>query len=106
MFLVIAFLGGMVSLLSPCTLPVIPLLFAGFRGQKHQLIAMLFGMVMMFTLVASLITVASDWVVSATLVGRWLALALLSLAALGLIFPSFAQRVAGPVLRLGNAINS
>jgi len=80
MFLVIAFLGGMVSLLSPCTLPVIPLLFAGFRGQKHQLIAMLFGMVMMFTLVASLITVASDWVVSATLVGRWLALALLSLA--------------------------
>jgi hypothetical protein len=57
-------------------------------------------------LVASLITVASDWVVSATLVGRWLALALLSLAALGLIFPSFAQRVAGPALRLGNAINS
>ena len=32
MFLVIAFLGGMISLLSPCTLPVIPLLFAGFQG--------------------------------------------------------------------------
>lgn len=67
MFLVIAFLGGMVSLLSPCTLPVIPLLFAGFRGQRRQLVAMLCGMVMMFTLVASLIAVASDWVVSALL---------------------------------------
>ena len=33
MFLIIAFLGGMISLLSPCTLPVIPLLFAGFRGN-------------------------------------------------------------------------
>jgi len=96
MFLLIAFLGGMVSLLSPCTLPVIPLLFAGFRGQKRQLIAMLFGMVIMFTLVASLIAVASDWVVSATIVGRWIALALLSLAALALIFPPFAQRIAGP----------
>ncbi|VTP68080.1 Uncharacterised protein [Leclercia adecarboxylata] len=88
---------GMVSLLSPCTLPVIPLfVLLAFAAQKHQLVAMLFGMVMMFTLVASLITVASDWVVSATLVGRWLALALLSLAALALIFPSFAQRIAGP----------
>lgn len=106
MFLVIAFLGGMVSLLSPCTLPVIPLLFAGFRGQRRQLIAMLCGMVIMFTAVASLITVASDWVVNATIVGRWTALALLSLAALALIFPSFAQRIAGPALRLGNVINS
>lgn len=106
MFLVIAFLGGMVSLLSPCTLPVIPLLFAGFRGQRRQLVAMLCGMVMMFTLVASLIAVASDWVVSATIVGRWVALVLLSLAALALIFPSLAQRIAGPALRLGNMINS
>lgn len=34
MFLIIAFLGGMISLLSPCTLPVIPLLFAGFQEQE------------------------------------------------------------------------
>jgi cytochrome c biogenesis protein CcdA len=45
MTLLIAFIGGMVSLLSPCTLPVIPLLFAGFRGQPRQIAAMLFGMV-------------------------------------------------------------
>ena len=106
MFLAIAFLGGMVSLLSPCTLPVIPLLFAGFRGQKRQLIAMLFGMVAMFTLVASLVTVASEQVIAATIAGRWVALALLSVAALALIFPAFAQRIARPALQLGNALNS
>jgi len=105
MTLLIAFIGGMVSLLSPCTLPVIPLLFAGFRGKPRQILAMLLGMVVMFTLVAGLITVASDWVVSATLVGRWLALALLAVAAVSLIFPAVAQRLAEPALRLGNRLN-
>jgi cytochrome c biogenesis protein CcdA/thiol-disulfide isomerase/thioredoxin len=84
---------------------VIPLLFAGFRGQPRQIAAMLFGMVLMFTLVAGLITVASDWVIAATLVGRWLALAILAIAAVSLIFPAFAQRLAGPALRLGNRLN-
>lgn len=32
MSILIAFLGGMLTLLSPCTLPVIPLLFASVRG--------------------------------------------------------------------------
>lgn len=105
MTLLIAFMGGMVSLLSPCTLPVIPLLFAGFRGQPRQIAAMLVGMVAMFTLVAGLITVASDWVISATLVGRWLALAILAVAAVSLIFPGVALRIAGPALRLGNTLN-
>ncbi len=105
MTLLIAFIGGMVSLLSPCTLPVIPLLFAGFRGKPRQIFAMLLGMVVMFTLVAGLITVASDWVVSATQVGRWLALALLAVAAVSLIFPAVALRLAGPALRLGNSLN-
>ena len=105
MTLLIAFFGGMVSLLSPCTLPVIPLLFAGFRGQPRQIAAMLAGMVLMFTLVAGLITVASDWVIDATLVGRWLALAVLAMAAVSLIFPGVALRVAGPALKLGNVLN-
>lgn len=74
MFLIIAFLGGMISLLSPCTLPVIPLLFAGFQGQRRHVAALLAGMVVMFTLVALAVTAASEWIVQATLVGRWIAL--------------------------------
>ncbi|MBR7481653.1 cytochrome c biogenesis protein DipZ, partial [Klebsiella pneumoniae] len=56
MFLVIAFLGGMISLLSPCTLPVIPLMFAGFQGQRRHILALLAGMIVMFTLVAMVVT--------------------------------------------------
>lgn len=106
MFAVIAFLGGMISLLSPCTLPVIPLLFASFRGNKRQILLLLAGMVMMFTAVSLLLTVTSAWAGPATRFGRWLALGILSVAAIGLLFPSFAQRIAGPLTRLGNRLNT
>lgn len=97
MFLIIAFLGGMISLLSPCTLPVIPLLFAGFQGQRKHILALLAGMIVMFTLVAMVVTVASEWIADATVIGRWIALLILSIAALALIFPQFAQAL--PVRR-------
>lgn len=105
MFLLIAFLGGGISLLSPCTLPVIPLLFAGFGGRKRHLTALLLGMVAMFSAVAMLVTLAGDWVIRTTLVGRWLALILLAVAALTLIFPRLAARLLHPAVRLGNVIN-
>lgn len=106
MFLIIAFLGGMVSLLSPCTLPVIPLLFAGFQGQRRHILVLLVGMIVMFTLVAMVVTVASEWIASATIIGRWVALTILAIAALALIFPPFAQRIAGPAVSAGNILNT
>ena len=106
MFLIIAFLGGMISLLSPCTLPVIPLLFAGFQGQRRHILALLAGMIVMFTLEALAVTAASEWIAEATVIGRWLALLVLATAALALIFPQFAQRIATPAVHVGNVLNT
>ncbi|HCL6099814.1 cytochrome c biogenesis protein/redoxin [Enterobacter cloacae subsp. cloacae] len=106
MFMIIAFLGGMISLLSPCTLPVIPLLFAGFQGQRRHILALLAGMIVMFTLVALVATAASNWIAQATIAGRWVALVVLAIAALALIFPTFAQRIAGPAVSAGNLLNT
>lgn len=106
MFLIIAMLGGMISLLSPCTLPVIPLLFAGFQGQRQHLLALFAGMIVMFTLVAMAVTVASEWIAEATIIGRWVALVILAIAALSLISPSFAQRIAQPAVSAGNILNT
>lgn len=106
MFLIIAFLGGMISLLSPCTLPVIPLLFAGFQGQRRHILALLAGMIVMFTLVALVATAASSWIAQATIAGRCVALVVLAIAALALIFPTFAQRIAGPAVSAGNLLNT
>lgn len=105
MAIFIAFFGGMLTLLSPCTLPVIPFLFASVKGQKRHLTAMLAGMVVMFTALSLLVTVASAGVTPVTLAGRWLALAFLSAVALSLISPRIAQRLMAPVVRLGNQVN-
>lgn len=105
MAIIIAFIGGMLTLLSPCTLPVIPFLFASVKGQKRHLAAMLTGMVLMFTLVSSLVTVASAWVAQVATVGRWIALLFMGAVALSLIFPRVAQWLAKPVVRLGNQVN-
>jgi len=105
MSLIIALLAGMLTLLSPCTLPVIPFVFASVRGKKGQLTALLAGMVMMFTAVALLVSVASHWVASITAVGRWFALAFLVLTALTLLSTRVAQFISAPLVSLGNRVN-
>ncbi|MFM2674366.1 cytochrome c biogenesis protein/redoxin [Klebsiella pneumoniae] len=103
MSILIAFLGGMLTLLSPCTLPVIPLLFASVRGRRGQLAIMLAGMALMFGAVSWLVTVASGWVVNLTLAGRGLALAFFALVglAVGLLWAPCAGPVLGAILSLG-----
>lgn len=106
MSILIAFFGGMLTLLSPCTLPVIPLIFASVRGKRAHLLLMLSGMVLMFTTVSLLVMVASSWVVSLTLAGRWLALLFLVLVGVSLISTKAAQRLTAPVVALGNRISA
>ncbi|HID4418769.1 cytochrome c biogenesis CcdA family protein, partial [Klebsiella pneumoniae] len=105
MSILIAFLGGMLTLLSPCTLPVIPLLFASVRGRRGQLAIMLAGMALMFGAVSWLVTVASGWVVNLTLAGRGLALAFFALVGLSLLSQRVAQRLTSPLVALGNQLN-
>lgn len=106
MSLLIAFLAGMLTLLSPCTLPVIPFVFASVRGRKSQLLALLGGMVIMFTVVALLASAASQWVTRVTAAGRWVALLFLTLTALTLLSSRIAQFITQPFVMLGNHLNS
>lgn len=105
MSIFIAFLGGMLTLLSPCTLPVIPLLFASIRGRRGQLAIMLAGMALMFGAVSWLVTVASGWVVNLTLAGRGTALAFFATVGLSLLSQRVARRLTSPVA-LGNQLNN
>jgi len=106
MLILVAFIGGLICLLSPCTLSVIPLLFSGMQGRPRQIIAMLSGMVIMFTLVALLVNVAGEWISSATIIGRWLALTFLTVSAITLISPRMADFVTSPFVRIGNGFNN
>jgi cytochrome c biogenesis protein CcdA/thiol-disulfide isomerase/thioredoxin len=103
--ILLAYLGGILTILSPCILPVLPFVFARsdqpFRRSGLPLLA---GMAAMFVLVASLTTVGGGWVVRANQFGRIAALVLLGLFGLTLLFSSLADRLARPLVDLGGRL--
>jgi cytochrome c biogenesis protein CcdA/thiol-disulfide isomerase/thioredoxin len=107
MFLLfLAYFGGVLTILSPCILPVLPFVFARsdqpFRKTGLPLLA---GMVVTFALVASLATVGGGWAVRANQFGRIAALVLFGIFGLTLIFSSLAERLSRPLVRLGNQLS-
>jgi cytochrome c biogenesis protein CcdA len=87
---VLAYLGGILTIISPCILPVIPFVLA--RADRPFLrdgLPILIGMALAFAVVASLASVAGGWVVSANQYGRLAALVLLAAFGLTLVFPGW-----------------
>jgi cytochrome c biogenesis protein CcdA/thiol-disulfide isomerase/thioredoxin len=107
MFLLfLAYFGGILTILSPCILPVLPFVFARsdqpFRRSGLPLLA---GMSITFALVASLATVGGGWAVRANQFGRIAALVLFGLFGLTLLFSSLADRLSRPLVQLGNRLS-
>ena len=103
--LLIAFLGGILTVLSPCILPVVPFLFAGVERSRSSILLTLAGMVLTFALISSLAVVSSDWVVQANNTGRHVALIVMVLFALSLISARIGGWLARPFVRLGNRLD-
>ena len=108
MFLLfLAYLGGVLTILSPCILPVLPFVFARsdqpFRKSGLPLLA---GMAVTFALVAGLATVGGGWAVRANQFGRIAALVLFAIFGLTLLFSSLADRISRPLVQLGNRLSS
>ncbi|OKO72350.1 cytochrome c biogenesis protein DipZ [Bradyrhizobium sp. AS23.2] len=98
----LAYLGGVLTIVSPCILPVIPFVLA--RADKPFLrngLPMLVGMSLAFAVVATLASVAGGWVVSANQYGRAAALVLLALFGLTLVLPELADRLMRPLVAVG-----
>ncbi|AXP02993.1 cytochrome c biogenesis protein DipZ [Pseudomonas fluorescens] len=104
--LLIAFLGGILTILSPCILPVVPFLFARADRSRGSVLLTLGGMVLTFALVSSLAVVSSEWVVRASSVGRQVALAVMVVFALSLIFSRVGTWLARPLVSLGNRLDA
>lgn len=104
MFL-IAFLGGVLTVLSPCILPVVPFLFAGVSRSRGSILLVLGGMALTFAAVSSLAVVSNQWVAHANIAGRQLALVILTLFALSLISARVGTWLAKPFVVLANRLN-
>ena len=98
----LAYLGGVLTIVSPCILPVIPFVLA--RADRPFLrngLPMLIGMALAFAIVATLASVAGGWVVSANQYGRIAALTLLAIFGVTLLFPELADRLMRPLVAVG-----
>jgi cytochrome c biogenesis protein CcdA/thiol-disulfide isomerase/thioredoxin len=103
MFLyLLGFIGGVLTIVSPCILPVLPFVFSRadqpFRRSGLPLLA---GMAITFVVVASVATLAGEWIVRANQIGRAVAIIIFLVLGLTLLFPSFAEYLSRPFVRLG-----
>src|SRR5918993_399680 len=90
LIILLAYLGGALTIVSPCILPVLPFLV---------------GMAVTFAAVATLAAVGGGWAVRANEIGRWAALALLALFGLALVFPALSDRMTRPLVAWGSRLS-
>jgi len=104
--LAVAYIGGLLTILSPCILPVLPFVLARAdqRFVRHGL-PLLLGMAVAFVSVATLAAVVGAWAVTANRIGRDVALAVMALFGLALLWPALAERLARPFVALGNRLS-
>jgi cytochrome c biogenesis protein CcdA/thiol-disulfide isomerase/thioredoxin len=103
--LVLAFLGGVLTILSPCILPIIPLVFArSGRSFARETAPMLGGLAIAFTAAALIATATAHWLIVANVVGRDIALALFAIVGITLVSTRAAEWIARPATRVGASL--
>ncbi len=103
--LILAFLGGILTIISPCILPVLPFVFAkadqSFRRSGLPLLA---GMAVTFAGFAAVATLGGSWAVRANQYGRAISLVVLAIFGLTLLWPAMADWLSRPFVRLGSRL--
>jgi cytochrome c biogenesis protein CcdA/thiol-disulfide isomerase/thioredoxin len=103
----LAYLGGVLTIVSPCILPVLPFVFArGGRPFLSSGLPLLVGMAATFAVVATLAAVGGGWAVAANQYGRLAAVALLALFGVALLFPALSERLTRPLVALGARLSA
>jgi cytochrome c biogenesis protein CcdA/thiol-disulfide isomerase/thioredoxin len=99
---VLAYLGGVLTIVSPCILPVLPFVFA--RADQPFVrsgLPLLAGMAATFAAVATLAALGGGWAVEANQYGRIVAIVLLAVFGIILLFPALSDRMTRPLVALG-----
>src|ERR1700678_498972 len=103
--ILLSFLGGALTILSPCILPVLPFVFA--RAEQPFLksgLPSLAGMAVTFAGIATLAAVGGAWAVRINQYGRIFALILMTAFAATLLSRRLADAQARPFVALGNRL--
>jgi cytochrome c biogenesis protein CcdA/thiol-disulfide isomerase/thioredoxin len=101
----LAYLGGMLTIFSPCVLPVLPFIFArSEQSFRRTGLPILLGMAATFTVLASFAAVGGAWLIAVNQYGRYAAMGLLLLLGFALIFPALSDRLMRPFVALGGRL--
>ena len=103
----LSYLGGVLTILSPCILPVLPFVLA--RSDQPFMrsgLPLLAGMAVAFAGIATIATVGGHWAIQANQAGRVAAMVLLALFGLTLLLPSLAERLTRPLVALGSRLST
>ena len=103
----LSYLGGVLTILSPCILPVLPFVFARSDAPfRRSGLPLLLGMAVTFAGVATIATLGGSWAVHANQAGRIAAMVLLGLFGLTLLLPSLAEHLTRPLVALGDRLSN
>jgi cytochrome c biogenesis protein CcdA/thiol-disulfide isomerase/thioredoxin len=105
LIILVAFLGGVLTIVSPCILPILPFVFARGSGSfRTHALPLLASMAVAFAAVASLAAFGGAWVVTLNEGARYAAMALLALFGLALLLPAVGDWMSRPLVALGNRL--
>src|SRR3954464_13994860 len=106
LIVLLAYLGGVLTIVGPCSRPALPFAFARAGGScLRSTLPMLVGMALTFAVVATLAAVGGGWAVRVNGIGRAAALLLLALFGLALLFPALSDRLTRPLVALGSRLS-
>lgn len=101
--LILAFLGGLLTIASPCILPVVSLSLSRMgRSTWRDTVPLLFGLASAFVVAAVIATTTAHWLLKANEVARVIALLLLAGVALTLWSPRIGSWIARPMARVAS----
>src|SRR6202050_3556754 len=101
----LAFVGGVLTILSPCILPVLPFVFArADQPFRRSGLPLLVGMALTFSVVAIAAAFGGHWVVRLNQGGRYLAMIIFLVLGVSLLFPSIADALTRPLVRAGSKL--
>ena len=101
----LAFVGGVLTILSPCILPVLPFVFArADQPFRRSGLPLLGGMALTFSIVAIAAAFGGHWVVRLNQGGRYVAMLVFLVLGITLLFPSLAEALTRPLVRAGGRL--
>ncbi len=105
-FLAVCFLAGVLTIASPCILPIVPFVFAR-PGQSvlRGTLPLLAGLVAAFASVVALAAAGAAWAAQAHDIGRAVGLAVLAIVAATLLSDRLAGLAARPFTDLGGRLS-